>query len=106
VERPDLAAVGVPGDLQRDARLGGLHEKFRLVGEQHDRQRRVRPGQRGGRSARVPAAGRHRSGRRSGDHQLVAAPAQHLVAVVQRLPADPGMWSSQACASPKYSWLR
>src|SRR5258706_16133496 len=36
-ERPDLAAVRMPGELQVDAMLRGLVEHVRVVSEQHDR---------------------------------------------------------------------
>jgi hypothetical protein len=45
VEWPDLAAVGVPGDLQVDAVCDGAVDLLRLVGEQQHRQQRVGAGQ-------------------------------------------------------------
>lgn len=48
MERPDLAAVGVPGDLEVDPGLGGLLDLLRLVGEQDDRSARGDTVERGG----------------------------------------------------------
>jgi hypothetical protein len=90
VERPDLPAVGVPGDLQVDPVCDRAGDLLRLVREQQHRQLRIGAVERR-RVVRVmpgdPGAGRgpvvH-----PGDHQLGPVPGHHQVAVVQGFPAE------------------
>ncbi len=90
MERPDLPAVGVPGDLQVDAVRDGAGDLLRLVGQQQHRQVRVGAGERGGVVGVV--AGHAGAGGGPvvdpGDDQPGAAAVDHQVPVVQRLPAE------------------
>src|SRR5215207_6259063 len=46
IERPDLPAVSVPGDLQIHPRRDRLHDLLGLMREKHHRQRRIAISQR------------------------------------------------------------
>src|SRR6266487_245944 len=84
LERPDLAAVGVSGDLKVDAVCDGRPDLLRLVGEQQDGQVRADVGERGGMVGVVPGAPRGRRGRvvDAGDDESAAVALHDDVPVV------------------------
>ena len=99
IERPDLAAVGVPGDLQIHPGAHRLRDLLGLMREKQHRQRRVGIGKGGLEIRAVPFDAGRMGGRvvDAGDDQLVTPALDDDVPVVQGIPAD-----SSACsrASP------
>ena len=99
MERPDLPAVGVAGDLQVDAVRDGVADLLGLVGQQQHRQVGVGAGQRGGVVGAVPGPPGRAAVTSSTPATTSRSPPRSTTTC--RLcsgsqPSSP-MWSSQPC---------